>query len=129
MKKLFFIFVLTMLPMSADMQYNKTNRCFSSNILLSNIEQFEYNNLVNMFLNGLISYEKNHREIQDDINARFGSSGGKIIDTPADYNQYFVIFINSLMSRKTSAATALLYDLTQSKTFELLKDALANLGQ
>lgn len=118
MKKLFFIFMLSTLSMSADMQYNKTNNCFFSTVLTNPIDQYEYNSLVVMFLQGLVDFIKTHNDIQAGINERFGA---KFVNTSADCNQYVLIFINTLMSSKTIASNVLVYDLQQPKTFKLLQ--------
>jgi hypothetical protein len=108
------------------MQYDKVNKMFYSTFLAKTGDQIAYNMLVNMFINGWIDFINNGNDIQKSINNRFGFKNNT--QEPADFNQYLLIFLNSLTTQQTLATKALLIDLQQPKTYDLLSSLLTNGG-
>ena len=107
------------MPILADMQYDKVNKMFYSTFLVKTGDQIEYNICVNMFIKGWADFINTHNDIQKSINDRFGFKNNT--QQPVDFNQYLLIFLNSLMTRKTLATNALWIDLQQAKTYDLLR--------
>lgn len=126
MKKLFFVCMLTAIPVFADMQYDKANKMFYSTFLAKTDDQIAYNMLVNMFINGWVDFINTGNDIQKSINDRFGFKNNT--QKPADFNQYLLIFLNSLTTQQTLATNALWIDLQQPKTYDLLNPLLINRG-
>ncbi len=126
MKKLIFVCMLTVLPIFADMQYDKVNKMFYSTFLSKTDDQIAYNMLVNMFINGWADFINSHNDIQKSINDRFGFKNNT--QKPVDFNQYLLIFLNSLTTQKTLATNALWIDLQQPKTYDLLNSLFTNRG-
>ena len=118
--------MLAAMPICADMQYDKVNNMFYSTFLANTGDQIAYNICVNMFIKGWADFINYHNDIQKSINDRFGFKNNT--QNPADFNQYLLIFLNSLTTQQTLATKALWIDLQQPKTYDLLNSLFTNGG-